>query len=88
MPMCNRPGCVAQAVAGSEFCGVHSHPVGKVCPRCRGTGSYYYRGQELTMSCQTCGGTGLLDHKAHAPRKRRDEDPIDQRGLIQAAKPE
>ena len=85
MPMCSRPGCVAQAVNGSGFCSVHAHPAGKACARCRGTGSYFYRGQDLTMACQTCGGTGLIDQKTSAPRRKPKDDPIEQRGLIQVA---
>lgn len=86
--MCKRPGCVAQVDNGAEYCGVHRAAVGKRCERCRGTGSYFYRGQDLTMACQWCGGTGQLDQKAHAPRRRPGDDPVEQRGLIQLSQDE
>lgn len=84
--MCKFPGCIAQAV-DDEHCGVHAHPVfGKPCERCKGSGSYWYKGQGITMACQMCGGTGLVDHRKGAPRRRKHEDPIDQRGLIKLAR--
>jgi hypothetical protein len=38
MTQCNRPGCVAAALAGRETCFVHGAKMGRVCEFCRGTG--------------------------------------------------
>lgn len=84
MPMCSRPGCVAQAVSDG-FCPVHATRAGKACETCRGTGSHFYSGQGLTMACQRCGGTGLKDSSARQMKRRPEDDPVEKRGLIQAA---
>lgn len=81
--MCSRPGCIAQ-----DPCPIHgtdSADAGAPCDQCRGTGSYFYVGQQIQMCCQMCGGTGLRDKKTSAPRKRADDDPVDERPLLKAA---
>jgi hypothetical protein len=85
MPMRSRPGCVSQAPDG-ELCPVHAAHVGEPCPQCKGSGRFYYIGQKAEMTCLACGGTGLKDKKASAPRARKDADPVDKRGLIELAK--
>lgn len=85
MAMCRWPGCISEAKAG-ESCAVHASRTGTPCPICHGSGSHFYAGQGLTMACQTCGGTGLADKRLPHGRRSRDEDPVDQRGLIQASK--
>jgi hypothetical protein len=82
--MCRLPGCVAQAPTGT-LCPVHATEQGRICSVCHGHGSRFYSGQGLTMACQNFGGTGLADYKQSAPRKRRDDDPVEQRGLIKIA---
>lgn len=84
MPVCSRPGCVAASVDG-ELCAVHKQRLGKPCKRCKGVGSCFYVGQGLTMACLDCGGTGLADYKASAPRRKPQDDPVEKRGLITLA---
>lgn len=79
--MCSLPGCVAQAIAGA-LCPVHAAGGGKVCDRCHGEGKCFYSGHNETMTCPQCGGTGLADKKAAAPRVTKGADPVDGRGLI------
>jgi hypothetical protein len=88
--VCDLPGCCALATDGPR-CPVHRraiHDFSVICGKCKGTGLYFYSGQELTMACQTCGGVGVIDKRRQAPRlPKKDREPIDQRGLIQAAQP-
>lgn len=81
--MCRYPGCVAGAVNGGETCFVHLHGVGKLCAFCRGEGSRFYSGQNATMPCLYCGGTGLKD-SSRRPVKPLVV-PVEERGLIVAA---
>lgn len=83
-------GCAALAVAHG-YCAVHDRGIkdfGTLCDKCKGTGVYFYLGQNLTMACQHCGGVGVVDRRRPTLRlpKKKDREPIDQRGLITAAK--
>lgn len=83
--MCRFPGCAAGVVSG-DVCQVHAKPIGaRWCDTCHGTGNHFYSGQNQTMACQRCGGTGLKDAKTskHVPKSERE--PVDERGLIQKA---
>lgn len=82
--MCSFPGCVAQAP-----CAVHGKEIARhACEQCYGRGTYFYQGQGLEMACQICGGTGLKDKRASAPRVSKRDDPIDKRELMQLMKDE
>lgn len=83
MPVCRRPGCVAQSVDG-ESCAIHRDGLGRVCEPCRGTGNYNYvdpHGRASASPCDRCGGTGLKDAKVSHRSSKRD-DLVDARGLI------
>jgi hypothetical protein len=88
MPMCKRPGCVSQAPSG-ELCPIHAAGAGKLCQRCYGEGQMTLTDKQGNTygkcCCDRCGGTGLLDQKTSAARRRADDDPIEQRGLIKIA---
>jgi len=83
MPMCSRPGCVAQATDG-DLCGIHAARVGKPCYACHGSGTLKREvGRKwIDDPCAVCAGTGLADQKLAAPRTARDADPVDKRDLM------
>lgn len=83
MTPCRYPGCVSEAKTDG-LCPVHEKPTGsRMCDTCHGTGSHFYSGQNLTMACQRCGGTGFKDAKTSKVVPKRERVPVDQRGLIQ-----
>jgi len=78
MKMCAHPECIS-----ADPCTVHLTRQGAPCERCQGTGLHFYSGQNVTMACQHCGGTGLKDTSQRPPKAERVN--VDERGLIQVA---
>jgi hypothetical protein len=87
MMMCHIPGCIAAATNG-ESCYIHATQQGKQCESCKGAGRRPHFDKrtgrlESYQPCDHCGATGLKDQRKGA--RRATSEPIDDRGLIQAA---
>lgn len=85
-PVCERPGCVAAAVADG-LCTIHLRGLGVPCAYCRGSGRVVrvdgeHDARTVSAACDRCGGTGLKDAKRSKLMPKNDRERVDERGLI------
>ncbi len=101
MAICNRPGCVSEALKDMPACFVHTLQLGTVCSQCQGSGSVMRPSSEsrpgdltprlVRDACDHCGGCGLKDKtKAVQPQvpKELKHQPVEERPLIMLARDE